>query len=80
MYVIPRYYPSKAKAYTCKYAKDQVCKLVFKDGKTKTIPKSGNNQYRGTNPSFKISNNTCIKKATKEFIIGSNIVFKHTRA
>jgi hypothetical protein len=44
------------------------------------ITKSGNNQFMGRNLSFKMSNTTGINKATKEFILGNNIVFKHMRA
>jgi hypothetical protein len=57
----------------------EVC-LLLKDGINETNTKSGNNQFRGRNPSFKISSNTGINKATKEFILGSNIEFNYTRA
>jgi hypothetical protein len=45
-----------------------------------TITKSGNNKFMGRNLSFKMSNTIGINKATKEFILGNNIVFKHMRA
>jgi hypothetical protein len=49
-------------------------------GRFVKMSKSDNNQFRGRNPHFKISNSTRINKATKEFILGSNIVFNHTIA
>jgi hypothetical protein len=47
--------------------------LLLKDGIDETISMSGNNRFRGRNPSSEIINGTCINKATKESILAATL-------